>query len=211
MLRKEVVEGSATSPGGIGDVITFLSDADEEEIALARAATLLAIERAEASSRTGTSNAPGVRAGTTISVSGAGGAFSGDYLVTAVRHVIVPEESCFGYGNRFSAIPASVPFRPSRATPVPTFAGTITAVVTNNNDPDKLYRVKVKFPVGPFESNWARVAVPHRGGAFALPEINDEVLVAFEGGDVRRPYVIGSLYNGRDRPPSLAPPAPNTN
>jgi type VI secretion system VgrG family protein len=201
-FRKQVVVGSAASPGGIGDVVTFLPDAEEGEIALHRARTHLAVERAQSFSRTGTSNAPAVRAGRRVSVSGAGGAFSGDYVVVGVQHVIVPGEGCFGYGNRFSAIPASVPYRPPRTTPVPTVAGTITAIVTNNNDPDRLYRVKVKFPWGEFESDWARVAVPYRGGVFFLPEVDDEVLVAFEGGDPRRPYVVGSLYNGRDRPPA---------
>jgi type VI secretion system VgrG family protein len=201
MRRKEVVLGNATS-SGIGEVVAFLPDAESPAIANARARTILEGEQAASFSRTGTSNSPSLRAGKKIAVSGAGGAFSGEYLVTGVRHVIVPGAGCFGYGNRFTAIPASVPYRPPPATPVPTVAGTITAIVTNNNDPDKLFRVKVKFPAGEFESDWARVAVPSLGGAFSLPEIDDEVLVAFENGDPRRPYVLGSLYNGVDRPPA---------
>jgi len=81
--------------------------------------------------------------------------------------------------------------------------------VTNNNDPDQMGRVKVKFPAlpdstsGPLESTWARIAVLGAGnarGTFMTPQVNEEVLVGFENGDSRRPLVIGSLYNGRDKP-----------
>lgn len=84
--------------------------------------------------------------------------------------------------------------------------GVVTAVVTNNQDPDGLNRVKVRFPwLGDDdESHWARVATPMAGngrGLYLLPEVDDEVLVAFEHGVVEYPYVIGSLWNGKDRPP----------
>jgi len=84
--------------------------------------------------------------------------------------------------------------------------GVVVGLVTNNKDPDKLGRVKVKFPwlSDADESSWARVAAPMAGnqrGAFFLPEVDDEVLVAFEHGDVRFPYVLGALWNGQDAPP----------
>jgi uncharacterized protein involved in type VI secretion and phage assembly len=80
------------------------------------------------------------------------------------------------------------------------------ALVTNNEDPDGLGRVKVSFPwlSTEDESQWARVAAPMAGkdrGAYFLPEVDDEVLVAFEQGDVRFPYVLGALWNGKDTPP----------
>jgi uncharacterized protein involved in type VI secretion and phage assembly len=83
--------------------------------------------------------------------------------------------------------------------------GLVTGLVTNNQDPDKLGRVKVKFPwlSDTDESWWARVASPMAGkerGAFFLPEVDDEVLVAFEHGDPRFPYVLGALWNGNDTP-----------
>jgi uncharacterized protein involved in type VI secretion and phage assembly len=86
-------------------------------------------------------------------------------------------------------------------------AGVTIGIVTNNSDPDGLARVKVKFPRlgGLDESFWARVAAPMAGndrGLYFLPEIDDEVLVMFEQGDVRFPYVIGSLWNGKDRAPA---------
>lgn len=85
--------------------------------------------------------------------------------------------------------------------------GVVVGVVTNNQDPDGLGRVKVKFPwlSDEDESQWARLAVPMAGkdrGAYFLPEVDDEVLVVFEHGDVRFPYVVGALWNGQDTPPA---------
>jgi len=84
--------------------------------------------------------------------------------------------------------------------------GVVIGIVTNNKDPDKLGRIKVKFPwlSNEDESNWARVVSLMAGkdrGIFFLPEVDDEVLVAFENGDINQPYVIGSLWNGVDVPP----------
>jgi uncharacterized protein involved in type VI secretion and phage assembly len=84
--------------------------------------------------------------------------------------------------------------------------GVVMGIVSNNQDPDKMGRVRVKFPwlSDDHESWWARVATPMAGpnrGMYFLPEVNDEVLVAFEHGDVRFPYVLGSLWNGKDAPP----------
>ncbi|HEX2926975.1 MAG TPA: phage baseplate assembly protein V [Ruminiclostridium sp.] len=65
--------------------------------------------------------------------------------------------------------------------------------------------VKVQIPLlGMKESNWARVVSFMAGkerGAFFIPEVGDEVLVAFENGDVNKPFVIGALWNGKDTPP----------
>jgi uncharacterized protein involved in type VI secretion and phage assembly len=83
------------------------------------------------------------------------------------------------------------------------FYGVVIGVVTNNEDPDNMHRVKVRFPwlSDDVESNWARVAAPMAGkdrGTYFLPEVDDEVLIAFEHGQVDHPYVIGSLWNGKD-------------
>jgi uncharacterized protein involved in type VI secretion and phage assembly len=84
--------------------------------------------------------------------------------------------------------------------------GVVIGLVTNNQDPAQLGRVKVKFPWlnDTDESHWARIATPMAGktGSFyCLPEIDDEVLVAFEQGDPRFPYILGMLWNGKDLPP----------
>jgi uncharacterized protein involved in type VI secretion and phage assembly len=86
-------------------------------------------------------------------------------------------------------------------------AGIVTGVVTNNKDEDGLGRVKVKFPwlSSTIDSFWARIATPMAGagrGIYFLPEVDDEVLIAFERGDLSRPIVIGSLWNGKDLPPA---------
>lgn len=84
--------------------------------------------------------------------------------------------------------------------------GVVVGVVSNNKDDEGLNRVKVTFPwlSEDEESQWARVACFMAGekrGAVFLPEVGDEVLVAFEHGDVDRPYVLGALWNGKDAPP----------
>lgn len=84
--------------------------------------------------------------------------------------------------------------------------GVVVGIVTNNQDPEGIGRVKVQFPwlSDEDESEWARVATPMAGkerGICFLPEVDDEVLVVFQHGDVRFPYVIGSLWNGKDTLP----------
>lgn len=86
------------------------------------------------------------------------------------------------------------------------FQGVAIGVVTNNRDPDGLGRVKVALPwlADDAETDWARVAVPMAGagrGFWFLPEVDDEVLLAFEHGNPEVPYVVGALWNGKDRPP----------
>jgi uncharacterized protein involved in type VI secretion and phage assembly len=85
--------------------------------------------------------------------------------------------------------------------------GVVVGLVTNNQDPDGVGRVKVRFPwlSDQDESQWARIAAPMAGkdrGVYLLPEVDDEVLVAFEHGDIRRPYVVGALWNSKDTPPA---------
>lgn len=85
--------------------------------------------------------------------------------------------------------------------------GVYVARVLDNNDPVDAARVKVQYP-WEGESNeggWAPVVTPHAGagrGIYFMPEVGDEVLVAFEQGDPNRPVVIGSLWNGADPPPN---------
>ena len=84
--------------------------------------------------------------------------------------------------------------------------GVAVALVTQNKDDDGLCRVKVSYPWHdkPRESYWARLATPMAGkerGLVMIPEVGDEVLVAFEREDLRFPYVLGALWNGKDKPP----------
>jgi uncharacterized protein involved in type VI secretion and phage assembly len=84
--------------------------------------------------------------------------------------------------------------------------GVVIGLVTNVNDPKKNGQVKVHFPWldDQHESDWIRIATTMSGngrGTFFMPEVNDEVLVAFEHGDARFPYIVGFLWNGKDAAP----------
>ena len=84
--------------------------------------------------------------------------------------------------------------------------GVAIAIVTQNRDDENLCRVKVSYPwhEKPRDSYWARLAMPMAGkerGLVLIPEVGEEVLVAFEREDMRFPYVLGALWNGSDKPP----------
>lgn len=89
------------------------------------------------------------------------------------------------------------------------FYGVYPALVTDNQDPDGQGRVRIRLPWSPDTGDaayeaWARMATMMAGagrGSWFIPDADDEVLVAFEGGDPRRPYVVGMLWNGQDAPP----------
>lgn len=92
--------------------------------------------------------------------------------------------------------------------------GVAVALVTQNQDPEGLCRVKVRFPwhEQPTESYWARLATPMAGkdrGLVVIPEVGDEVLVAFEREDVRFPYILGALWNGQEKAPFTNPDGKN--
>ena len=99
-----------------------------------------------------------------------------------------------------------------------TLQGVYTASVLDNRDPEGLARVLVRVSgvedgSGVRGGAWARVATMMAGqnrGTFFLPEVGDEVLVAFERGDLRMPYVIGALWNAKDRPPATSNDASGT-
>ncbi len=87
--------------------------------------------------------------------------------------------------------------------------GVFPALVTDIKDPDNQGRVKVSLPWAPDTGgeryeHWARLATLMAGnnrGSWFIPDVNDEVLVAFESGDPRRPYILGGLWNGSDSAP----------
>jgi uncharacterized protein involved in type VI secretion and phage assembly len=79
--------------------------------------------------------------------------------------------------------------------------GVYPARVADNKDPEAQGRLRILFEG---QEYWARLATLMAGnnrGSWFIPDVNDEVLIAFEGGDPRRPFVIGALWNGSDRPP----------
>ncbi|MFM7363611.1 MAG: VgrG-related protein [Cuspidothrix sp.] len=148
---------------------------------------------------------PKIRPGRVINIEDMGDRHSGKYYVTETRHfytqrVYTTNFSVRGLraGNLFATLSTQTHLQPGQ-----TF---LIGIVTNNKDPKSWGRVKVKFPAlsEEHESHWARVvsagAGPNRGFD-CLPEVNDEVLVGFEHGDIHRPYIIGNIWNGKDAPP----------
>jgi uncharacterized protein involved in type VI secretion and phage assembly len=106
---------------------------------------------------------------------------------------------------------------PIESVPATRWYGVYPATVRDNDDPENLGRVKVLLVWAPDSAGivglekgqqyegWARLTTFMAGqnrGAWFIPEINDEVLVAFEGGHPGRPFVVGSLWNGQDIPPA---------
>lgn len=89
------------------------------------------------------------------------------------------------------------------------WCGVYPALASDIKDPDGAGRVKVTLPWSPDTASekyevWARLATMMGGnnrGTWFIPDVNDEVLVVFEAGDPRRPYVVGALWNGSDSPP----------
>ncbi len=155
---------------------------------------------------------PHLRAGSAVSLGLAGEPFDGQYTLTSTRHVYDPEEgytTAFTVSGRRERSMLGLVGGGRSGTPAggggPHLPGVAPAEVTDVRDPDSLARVKLRFPwlSDTYVSDWARTVQPGAGadrGQVVLPEVGDEVLVAFEQGDLRRPYVVGGLHNGVDTP-----------
>jgi len=152
----------------------------------------------------------------------------GAYLVTEVQHLgsagtgYVRESQAElkgeTYSNEFRCIPFATPFRPERVIPAPVMHGCQTATVVGPGGEeiyvDKYGRVEVQFhwdregKYNESSSCWMRVATAWAGkqwGTIVIPRIGWEVVVAFEEGDVNRPFIIGCLYNAAQMPPYTLP------
>ncbi|MGD0003994.1 MAG: VgrG-related protein [Anaerolineaceae bacterium] len=150
---------------------------------------------------------PAVVPGKQVQIQGVGNRFNGQYYVTQAIHEWNKDQGMFTRfvvsGLRDHNILSIVEGSSSAKKHVP---GVVVGLVSNNQDPSGLGRLRVKFPwlSDNDESAWAPMATPMTGngrGFQYVPEIDDEVLVAFEHGDIDRPYVIGCLWNGMDKPP----------
>lgn len=147
---------------------------------------------------------PRVRAGTAVAISGIGRKLSGTYRIAAATHIL---RGASTYETRFATETAhTLRGNVGSGAGTPGFAAQLVlGVVTNNRDPDDMGRVRVHYPaLGPdAESAWARVLTPSAGnarGMLMLPVVGEEVLIGFEHDDTTRPYVLGSLFNGVDKP-----------
>ncbi|HLL81430.1 MAG TPA: phage baseplate assembly protein V [Longimicrobium sp.] len=152
----------------------------------------------------GTSTHPALKAGDTVHVTDAGTfklAATGKFGVVRVAH----RWDGAHYSNDFAASPWAG-FTSATRPPRPLAPGFVTAEVVDNGDPQGLGRLRVRYrwQDHPARTLWMRVATPHAGngrGMLFLPEVGDEVVVAFEQGDPERPCVMGSVWNGKDRAP----------
>lgn len=146
---------------------------------------------------------PTIRPGKVVTLENMGTRYSGDYYITETRHRYIHRDYTTDFtvrglreGSLLSTLPPKTHLQPGQTL--------LVGLVTNNNDPKGLGRVKVKFPTLTMEheSQWARVVGLGAGndrGFYCLPEIDDEVLVGFEHGDIHRPYIVGGVWNGKDK------------
>jgi phage protein D len=147
---------------------------------------------------------PRIRPGKVVDLTNMG-QYSGTYYITETRHlfherIYTTEFSVRGLrgGDLLQILSPARQLHPGQTC--------LVGIVTDNNDPKGWGRVRVKFPTLTEEhaSYWARVVAVGAGaqrGFECLPEVNDEVLVMFEHGDIHRPYVLGGVWNGKDATP----------
>jgi uncharacterized protein involved in type VI secretion and phage assembly len=148
---------------------------------------------------------PALTAGLKVQVDGVGQLYGGVYTLSAASHIYRVGQ---GYETRFAVTGRSPRSLVDLLNPAPVerWGGSVVVgIVTQNSDPDNMGRVRVRYPAlgDDIEGWWARIAAPAAGnerGLLMMPVAGDEVLVAFEHGDVRRPYVLGALWNGTDTP-----------
>jgi len=148
---------------------------------------------------TGTSDNPGVSLGKIIKIKQQNNGQS-TYRVIKVTHNATENGK---YTNHFEGVSIDDDVYPNTNIFMHPKSDTQVATVTDNVDPDGISRIKVQFhwqkPLGEY-TPWLRLITPHSGGEKGfhfIPEIGEEVLVGFEGGNAERPYVLGTLYNGK--------------
>ncbi len=174
-------------------------------------------QAAKMSSVKGVSHNPLVKLGGKVNIKapkskGKGRVDYGEFIVTSVTHTC---DDMMNYKNKFKGISAEATI-PDYTDPKIFPVGTSqSAVVTDNNDPENLGRVRVRFfwqEKGEM-SPWIRSVNPYSAnnrGFYFIPEIGDEVLVEYEGGDAEKPYVVGSLYHGKNKPHTQWPEKDNS-
>jgi phage protein D len=151
---------------------------------------------------------PSLTPGTKVNVAQVGKRFGGTYTLSSATHVV---RGTVGYETRFAVTgrsPRSMLDLVSTRSERSWRHSVVVGVVTNNEDPDAMGRVRVRYPVlgADHEGWWARVTAPAAGtkrGLLMTPQPGDEVLIAFEHDDEEHPYVIGSVWNGTAKPQEL--------
>jgi type VI secretion system secreted protein VgrG len=165
----------------LGDYQAQLQDESERSIGAAVTAN-------------GQSRSQVLKAGNTLNIDGVKDA-DGTYGLVRVTH----QWTSRGYTNSFLCTPWKN-YRNPRPPVARTWNGILPARVMDHNDPKKMGRIKVQFFwQADGSTHWARTTSPHAGpnrGFMFMPEVGDEVAVAFEDGDPERPVILGALWNG---------------
>jgi uncharacterized protein involved in type VI secretion and phage assembly len=179
---------------------SFVSTDEADRIAQA---SLDQLANAYLAAEGSTAGNPAIKAGVKLKISGVGSDFSGTYRVAKAVHVLRTggyvtqfanssgEHTLLGQTGGNGSAPGKVD-------------SLVVGIVTNNNDPESLGRVKVMLPfLSEQETFWAPVLVPAAGkdrGLSMLPVPDEQVIIAFENGDPSFPIVLGSVFNGKDTP-----------
>jgi uncharacterized protein involved in type VI secretion and phage assembly len=226
LLGKEAIAGRATEtdPGTDAPAAQEMADAarrafgrvkrnagqfpvtDQSEADALASSLLLRASGEEAVLRGEAAGDPLIGAGAKIHIEGIGSRMTGNWRVTGVEHTYGagrPYVTRFVCGGKEPGGLADLTGTSAHRG----WGGLVVGIVTNNDDPEKLGRVRVQFPTlsATDESAWARIATPGGGpsrGMQWIPEVDDEVLVGFELDDHARPVVLGGLWNRKDVPPS---------
>ncbi|WP_062055724.1 type VI secretion system Vgr family protein [Aquimarina longa] len=151
---------------------------------------------------TGDSTHIGISLGKVISIRNERGTY-GSYRITDIKHSLT---AIGAYQNKITAVPIDIDIFPLTDIQAFSSAQSNTATVVDTNDPDRIGRIKIRYPFdnqSGATSPWIRVVTPYTGadyGVHILPEIGSSVLINYHSGDIDQPYVIGALYTGVNKP-----------
>lgn len=128
-----------------------------------------------------------------------------EILIIGLEHTFTADEQ---YSNTFEGIPSACDYPPYISQEVYPHCPPCRATVKENEDPNHLGRIRVQFAWQKEQDEnmmtpWIRIIQPYSGGGKGfsfIPEVEEEVLVDFEGGNAERPYISGMLFNGKDAP-----------